>query len=89
MEDTPTPESGSRKRGVREGYSDANILLLPAPRCTRLGLFGYRRQRSHVEFFRAIREALNREASLREQSGHPDKWLRQTADLVRRRALPK
>jgi hypothetical protein len=89
MEDTPAPESDSRERGVREGYSDAKILLLPAPRCTRLRLFGYRRQRSHVEFFRAIREALNREASLREQSGHPDEWLRQTADWVVRGALPK
>ncbi len=68
--------------------SDRQIIPLIRPRPNRPGILTYRQQRSHAEFFRAIRDALNREATLREQSGTPDPWLRDTADWVGRGCLP-
>ena len=55
----------------------------------RPGILGYRQQRTPGEAFRVIREALLREAILREQSGRPDQWLRDTAAWIERECLPQ
>ena len=89
MEDTPAPRRRSGERGVQDGYSDANVVYHPAIPIKRLGILSYRQQRCHAEFFRAVKAALEREAHLREQSGHPDEWLRDCAAWVDRGALPK
>ena len=76
MEDTPAPGRQVQRRGLQEGSSDSgNILHLSAPPRHRAGLLAYRAPRTPGETFRVIREALLREAHLREQSGHPDEWL--------------
>ncbi len=87
MEDTRAPESGSPERGALEGYSDPRIVAFPPRSCTRHGL-RYRAPRSVADFSRAIHDALDREATLREQAGTPDQWLRDCAAWVSRGALP-
>ena len=88
MEDTPAPRRRSGERGVQDGY-DANVVYHPAIPIKRLGILSYRQQRSHTEFLRTIKDALTREARLREQAGAPDPWLRDTAAWIGRGALPE
>ena len=88
MEDTAAPALRTQERGVQERYSDANVVYHPAIPIKRLGITFYRQQRSHAEFLRTIKDALTREATLREQSGHPDEWLRDCAEWIGRGAIP-
>ena len=64
------------------------IIPLLRPRPNRPGILNYRQQRSVADFSRAIRQALEREATLREQAGEPDEWLRDCAEWIERGCLP-
>ena len=68
--------------------SSHKVARFPVPQRVRAGILNYRRQRCVADFSRVIRDALEREARLREQSGHPDEWLRDAADWVGRGCLP-
>ncbi len=89
MKHTTAANGGDRCGNDRlEKTGKSNITQLPAPHRLRPGLFAYRAPRTPGEICRAIRDALNREATLREQAGMPDHWLRETADWVGRGCLP-
>ena len=68
--------------------SKASVTRLKVSQRPRLGILSYRAPRSVADFSRAIQRALEREATLRERSGHPDEWLRDTAEWIGRGCLP-
>jgi hypothetical protein len=87
-----TPADGSERwdRNKAENRDrDSIIQQFPILSRNRPGILPYRAPRTPGETFRAIRDALNRDATLREQAGAPDAWLRDTAEWIGRGALPK
>ena len=87
------PPWGSGRCGTLETTKSQNsgvrVAQFPTPQRVRPGILNYRQQRSVADFAHAVRQALEREATLREQGGAPDQWLRDCAEWIGRGALPK
>ena len=66
-------ESGASDQAPQDrkpnSTNKASVARLKVPQRTRRGILNYRQQRSHAEFCRAIRDALNREARLAHHTG--------------------
>ncbi len=81
---------GAALEGHRNKNSAANITQLPAPQRLRPGLLAYRQQRTPSEAFRAIRNALDREARLAKLTGvnTPPEVLENISSWIGRGCLP-
>ena len=89
----PSNESGASDQAPKDRKpnttSKASVARLKVPQRVRPGILAYRQQRSVVDFSRAIQHALLHEATLREQAGTPDQWLRDAAAWIDRECLPQ